>query len=153
MSSYSQNSPSEAMRPPPLTLACIPVGRHTVVGSDMVPGLARDKTTWGRGGLKSPNPQSPSLQNPRHRARAGIIENTDVSNTGTMLILLIQLWPTAEETWKLLADEGRRRRGEREGDRWRGKVVVEGLRRGNGGEVRRGEGSETGISGSKALLA
>lgn len=28
---------------------------------------------------------------------------------------------------------GRRGRGEREGDRWRGKVVVEGLRRGNGG--------------------
>lgn len=52
MSSYSQNSPSEAMRPPPLTLACIPVGRHTVVGSDTVPGLARDKTTWGEGGFK-----------------------------------------------------------------------------------------------------
>lgn len=34
------------MRPLPLTLACIPVGRHTVVGSDMVPVLARDKMTW-----------------------------------------------------------------------------------------------------------
>lgn len=34
------------MRPPPLTLARIPVGRHTVVGSDMVPVLARDKMTW-----------------------------------------------------------------------------------------------------------
>lgn len=41
----------------------------------------------------------------------------------------------------------------KEGDRWRGKVVVEGLSRGKGGGVRRGEGSETGISGSKALLA
>lgn len=55
-------------------------------------------------------------------------------------------------------DEGRRgregwkRRGETEGDRWRGKVV-EGLSRGKGGKLRRGEGSETGISGSKALLA
>ena len=37
------------MRPPPLTLARIPVGRHTVVGSDMVPVLARDKMTWGGG--------------------------------------------------------------------------------------------------------
>lgn len=45
MSSCSQNSPEEAMRPPPLTLARIPVGRHTVVGSDMVPVLAKDKTT------------------------------------------------------------------------------------------------------------
>lgn len=34
------------MRPPSLTLARIPVGRHTVVGSDMVPVLARDKMTW-----------------------------------------------------------------------------------------------------------
>lgn len=34
------------MRPPPLTLVCIPVGRLTVVGSDMVPVLARDKMTW-----------------------------------------------------------------------------------------------------------
>lgn len=37
---------------------------------------------------------------------------------------------------------GRRSRGEREGDRWRGKVVVEGLSRGKEGEaaaVRRGE--------------
>lgn len=57
-------------------------------------------------------------------------------------------------------DEGRRkvkeRRGEREGARWRGKVVVvvEGLSGGKRGErVRRGDGSETGISGSKALLA
>lgn len=43
----------------------------------------------------------------------------------------------------------------KEGDRWRGKVVVEGLSRGKGGGggLRRGEGSETGISGSKALLA
>lgn len=40
------------MRPPPLTLVCIPVGRHTVVGSDMVPVLARDKMTWG-GGVES----------------------------------------------------------------------------------------------------
>lgn len=38
------------MRPPPLTLARIPVGRHTVVGSDMVPVLARDKMTWRKGG-------------------------------------------------------------------------------------------------------
>lgn len=38
------------MRPPPLTLARIPVGRHTVVGSDMVPVLARDKMTWKGGG-------------------------------------------------------------------------------------------------------
>lgn len=29
-----------------MTLACIPVGRHTVVGSDVVPVLARDKMTW-----------------------------------------------------------------------------------------------------------
>lgn len=50
MSSWSRNSPWEAMRPPPMTLACIPVGRHTVVGSDTVPVLARDKMTWsGRG--------------------------------------------------------------------------------------------------------
>lgn len=42
---------------------------------------------------------------------------------------------------------------ERKGGGWRGKVVV-GLSRGKaGGErVRRGEGSETGIAGSKALL-
>ena len=52
-----------------------------------------------------------------------------------------------------------RRRGEgggrvevKEGDRWRGKVVVEGMRGGKRG-VRRGEGSETGISGSEAFLA
>lgn len=52
-------------------------------------------------------------------------------------------------------EEKRKKRGQRrgeEGDRWRGKVVVEGMRRGKRG-VRRGEGSETGISGSKALLA
>lgn len=49
--------------------------------------------------------------------------------------------------------EEEERRGVKEGDRWRGKVVVEGLSRGKGGEARRGEGSETGISGSKALLA
>lgn len=49
------------------------------------------------------------------------------------------------------------RRGEergRKGDRWRGKVVVEGLTRGKGGGgLSSGEGLETGISGSKALLA
>lgn len=49
MSSFSQNSPSEAVRPPLLTLACIPVGRHTVVGSDVVSVLIRDKMTWGGG--------------------------------------------------------------------------------------------------------
>lgn len=46
MSSFSQNSPSEAVRPPLLTLARIPVGRHTVVGSDMVPVPMRDTMTW-----------------------------------------------------------------------------------------------------------
>lgn len=36
---------------------------------------------------------------------------------------------------------GEERRGEREGDRWRGKVVVEGLSRGKGGgKERRGVG-------------
>lgn len=47
MSSCSQNSPLEAVRPQPLTLVHIPYGRHTVVGSDMVPMLARDKLSRG----------------------------------------------------------------------------------------------------------
>lgn len=47
MSSCSQNSPLEAVRPQPLTLVHIPYGRHTVVGSDMVPVLARDKLSRG----------------------------------------------------------------------------------------------------------
>lgn len=41
------------MRPLPLTLACIPVGRHAVVGSDMVPVLAKghnDMEGRGEGG-------------------------------------------------------------------------------------------------------
>ncbi len=43
------------MRPPPLTLARIPVGRHTVVGSDMIPVLARDTMT-SRGGVMQCGP-------------------------------------------------------------------------------------------------
>lgn len=50
MSSFAQNRPSEAVRPPLLTLARIPVGRHTVVGSDVVPVPMRDTMTWTGGG-------------------------------------------------------------------------------------------------------
>ena len=38
------------MRPPPLTLARIPVGRHTVVGADRVPGGGGEEAAGGGGG-------------------------------------------------------------------------------------------------------
>ncbi|KAJ7994249.1 hypothetical protein DPEC_G00263930 [Dallia pectoralis] len=43
MSSCSQNSALEHSGPQLWTLAPVPVGRHSVVGSDIIPGLERDK--------------------------------------------------------------------------------------------------------------